>query len=173
MQMLGLVQEGFDEQQVGSSAMAHKRNPILCERVGGLQNVVRGYHLMLELTAGNTWFEGDVSDSSTRRVAWPGIFLATSGLLRTFHDLLSGLKHRKLAVDDELTEHETSLATGTVLSRAILAGVDRVRAHEALRQPYDKWAVALDMPADQVSDWVGGAGSGIAPEQARSVEGVT
>ncbi|HYO39727.1 MAG TPA: adenylosuccinate lyase, partial [Nocardioidaceae bacterium] len=81
---LELVTEGFQEGQVGSSAMPPKMNTRSCERVNGLAVVLRGHLSMVGELAGDQWNEGDVSDSVVRRVALPDAFFACDGLFQTF-----------------------------------------------------------------------------------------
>src|SRR5476649_784753 len=80
----GLLTEGFQKGQVGSSAMPHKVNARNCERVCGLSTVLSGYVAMTAALAGHQWNEGDVSCSVVRRVALPDAFYALDGLLETF-----------------------------------------------------------------------------------------
>src|SRR5699024_11737715 len=86
-----LVTEGFQQGQVGSSAMPHKMNTRSCERINGLAVVLRGYLSMAGELAGDQWNEGDVSDSVVRRVALPYAFFAIDGLLETCFTVLSQL----------------------------------------------------------------------------------
>src|SRR3954452_1269407 len=83
-----LVTEGFQEGQVGSSAMPHKMNTRSCERVNGLAVVLRGYLSMVGELTGDQWNEGDVSCSVVRRVALPDAFFAADGLFETFLTVL-------------------------------------------------------------------------------------
>ncbi len=83
-----LVTEGFQEGQVGSSAMPHKMNMRSCERISGLSHVLQGYLTMVTSLVGDQWNEGDVSCSVVRRVALPDAFLAIDGLLQTFLSVL-------------------------------------------------------------------------------------
>ena len=131
-----LLNEGHATGQVGSSAMPHKVNPRMAERIQGLQHVVRGYAQMIQSTGGNTWNEGDVSDSVVRRVALPGMFLAIDGLLRTFCYLLDHLKIDEGAIAQELFNHSERLASGAVLAGLVRQGVPREQAHTRLRAWY-------------------------------------
>ncbi|HLT16850.1 MAG TPA: adenylosuccinate lyase, partial [Acidimicrobiales bacterium] len=88
---LELVTEGFQEGQVGSSAMPHKMNSRSCERINGLLVVLRGHLSMVGELAGDQWNEGDVSCSVVRRVALPDAFLAADGLFQTFLTVLEDL----------------------------------------------------------------------------------
>ena len=79
----GLLTEGFQEGQVGSSAMPHKANARNCERICGFSTILGGYVTMMGTLAGDQWNEGDVSCSVVRRVALPDSFLAIDGSLET------------------------------------------------------------------------------------------
>lgn len=125
--------ENFDDGQVGSSAMPHKRNPIRSERICGLGMVLQGYATMITSTAGQQWYEGDVSDSVTRRVALPGLFMTADAVLDNTAQLLQGLDLSKDAYEAETTQWQRALRTGDVLSAALLAGADRSDAYRAIQ----------------------------------------
>ena len=132
----GLVDEANTAEQVGSTAMPHKSNPRYAERVCGLYAVVEGFCHMLSASAGHTWLEGDVSDTSTRRVAWPGIFLAADGLFRSLVVSLRRLVLHDGARLRELAEWGPLLTSGRVLvEEAKRHGREvahkRVQAHSA------------------------------------------
>jgi adenylosuccinate lyase len=138
-----LVTEGFQEGQVGSSAMPHKMNTRSCERVNGLAVVLRGYASMVAELAGGQWNEGDVSDSVVRRVALPDAFFAIDGLIETFLTVLDEFGAYPAVVDRELERYLPFLATTKVLVAAVRAGVGRETAHEVIRE--HAVAVALAM----------------------------
>jgi adenylosuccinate lyase len=138
-----LVTEGFAPGQVGSSAMPHKMNTRSSERVNGLAVVVRGYLSMVSELAGDQWNEGDVSDSVVRRVALPGAFLATDGLLETFLSVLDGFGAFPAVIERELDRYLPFLATTKVLMAAVRRGVGREQAHEAIKQHAVAVALAL------------------------------
>jgi adenylosuccinate lyase len=129
-----LVSEGFQEGQVGSSAMPHKMNTRSCERVNGLAIVLRGFASMASELAGGQWNEGDVSDSVVRRVALPGAFFALDGLFETFLTVLDELRAYPAVIARELDRYLPFLATTKVLMAAIKAGVGRETAHEAIKR---------------------------------------
>ncbi len=129
-----LVTEGFRTGQVGSSAMPHKMNTRSAERVNGLAVVVRGYLSMTGELAGDQWNEGDVSCSVGRRVALPGAFLATDGLFETTLTVLDDFGAYPAVVARELDRYLPFLATTTVLTAAVRAGVGREQAHEVIRE---------------------------------------
>jgi adenylosuccinate lyase len=138
-----LATEGFAPGQVGSSAMPHKMNARSCERVNGLAVVLRGYLAMTSELAGTQWNEGDVSCSVVRRVALPGAFLATDGLVETFLSVLEGFGAYPAVIERELDRYLPFLATTKVLMAAVRAGVGREQAHEAIKEHAVAVALAL------------------------------
>ncbi len=129
-----LVTEGFQEGQVGSSAMPHKMNTRSCERVNGLAVVLRGYLSMVGELAGDQWNEGDVSCSVVRRVALPDAFYAADGLFQTFLTVLDEFGAFPAVIQRELDRYLPFLATTKVLMAAVRNGVGRETAHEAIKK---------------------------------------
>lgn len=138
-----LVTEGFQPGQVGSSAMPHKMNTRSCERVNGLQVVLRGYASMAAELAGAQWNEGDVFCSVVRRVALPDAFFAIDGQMETFLTVLAEFGAYPAVIENELARYLPFLATTKVLMAAVRAGVGRETAHEAIKE--HAVAVALAM----------------------------
>ncbi|CAB1023345.1 adenylosuccinate lyase [Corynebacterium diphtheriae] len=137
------VTEGFKEGQVGSSAMPHKMNARSCERVGGLQVILRGYLTMVADLSGQQWNEGDVFCSVIRRVALPDAFFALDGMYETFLTVLSEFGAFPAMIDRELERYLPFLATTRILMAAVRAGVGRETAHEVIKE--NAVAVALNM----------------------------
>ena len=138
-----LVTEGFQPGQVGSSAMPHKMNTRSCERVNGLQVVLRGYASMAAELAGAQWNEGDVFCSVVRRVALPDAFFAIDGLTETFLTVLDEFGAYPAVIERELDRYLPFLATTRILIAAVRAGVGRETAHEVIKE--HAVAVALAM----------------------------
>ncbi|MGV0626516.1 adenylosuccinate lyase [Mycolicibacter minnesotensis] len=138
-----LVTEGFAPGQVGSSAMPHKMNTRSCERVNGLQVVLRGYGSMAAELAGAQWNEGDVFCSVVRRVALPDAFFAVDGQTETFLTVLDEFGAYPAVISRELNRYLPFLATTKVLIAAVRAGVGREAAHEVIKE--HAVAVALAM----------------------------
>ncbi|CAJ1496209.1 adenylosuccinate lyase [[Mycobacterium] burgundiense] len=138
-----LVTEGFAPGQVGSSAMPHKMNTRSCERVNGLQVVLRGYAAMASELAGAQWNEGDVFCSVVRRVALPDAFFAIDGQIETFLTVLDEFGAYPAVVQRELDRYLPFLATTRILMAAVRAGVGRETAHEVIKE--HAVAVALAM----------------------------
>ncbi len=130
----GLLTEGFQEGQVGSSAMPHKMNARNCERIGGFATILGGYVTMTGALAGHQWNEGDVSCSVVRRVALPDAFFALDGLLETYLTVLRQLEVFPSAVAAENARHLPFLATTTILMEAVKHGAGRETAHEAIKE---------------------------------------
>lgn len=137
------VTEGFKEGQVGSSAMPHKMNARSCERVGGMQVILRGYLTMVADLAGQQWNEGDVFCSVIRRVALPDAFFALDGMFETFLTVLDEFGAFPAMIDRELERYLPFLATTRILMAAVRAGVGRETAHEVIKE--NAVAVALNM----------------------------
>jgi adenylosuccinate lyase len=138
-----LVTEGFAAGQVGSSAMPHKMNTRSCERVNGLQVVLRGYASMTAELAGAQWNEGDVFCSVVRRVALPDAFFAIDGMIETFLTVLEEFGAYPAVIQRELDRYLPFLATTKVLIAAVRAGMGREAAHEVIKE--NAVAVALAM----------------------------
>ena len=138
-----LATEGFAPGQVGSSAMPHKMNTRSCERVNGLQVVLRGYASMTAELAGAQWNEGDVFCSVVRRVALPDAFFAIDGQIETFLTVLAEFGAYPAVIQRELDRYLPFLATTKVLIAAVRAGMGREAAHEVIKE--HAVAVALSM----------------------------
>ncbi|KZS76915.1 adenylosuccinate lyase [Mycobacterium kansasii] len=138
-----LVTEGFAAGQVGSSAMPHKMNTRSCERVNGLQVVLRGYASMAAELAGAQWNEGDVFCSVVRRVALPDSFFAIDGQIETFLTVLDEFGAYPRVLQRELDRYLPFLATTKVLIAAVRAGMGRESAHHVIREHAVATALAM------------------------------
>ena len=130
----GLLTEGFQDGQVGSSAMPHKVNARNCERICGFSTILGGYVAMTSGLAGHQWNEGDVSCSVVRRVALPDAFFAIDGLLETFLTVLKQMEVFSAAIASENERNLPFLATTTILMEAVKRGAGRETAHEAIKE---------------------------------------
>lgn len=130
----GLLTEGFQDGQVGSSAMPHKVNARNCERVCGLSTILAGYVTMTANLAGHQWNEGDVSCSVVRRVALPDACFALDGLLETFLTVLRQMEIFPAAIAAENERNLPFLATTTILMEAVKGGAGRETAHAAIKE---------------------------------------
>ncbi|MGD9622555.1 MAG: adenylosuccinate lyase [Mycolicibacterium sp.] len=138
-----LVTEGFAPGQVGSSAMPHKMNTRSCERVNGLQVVLRGYASMTAELAGAQWNEGDVFCSVVRRVALPDAFFALDGQTETFLTVLDEFGAYPAVIQRELDRYLPFLATTRILIAAVRAGLGRETAHEIIKEHAVSVALAM------------------------------
>ena len=123
--------------------MPHKMNTRSCERVNGLQVVLRGYASMAAELAGAQWNEGDVFCSVVRRVALPDAFFAIDGQIETFLTVLDEFGAYPAVIQRELDRYLPFLATTRILIAAVRAGVGRETAHEVIKE--HAVAVALAM----------------------------
>lgn len=130
----GLLTEGFQEGQVGSSSMPHKVNARNCERICGFATILSGYVTMTSGLAGHQWNEGDVSCSVVRRVALPDAFFAIDGLLETYLTVLRQMEVFPAAIAAENERNLPFLATTTILMEAVKHGAGRETAHEAIKE---------------------------------------
>ena len=130
----GLVSEGFNSDQVGSSAMPHKVNARLSERLNGLAVVLKGYALMISEISGNQWNEGDVSCSVVRRVALPDSFYAIDAILDTAINIVINLEIHEDAISAELKANLPFMLSSKVLMLCVKAGIGREEAHKIIKE---------------------------------------
>jgi adenylosuccinate lyase len=130
---LDLATEGFREGQVGSSAMPHKMNTRSCERIAGLQTILRGHLTMAAGLAGEQWNEGDVSCSVVRRVVVPDSFFALDGLFETTFAVLREFGVYPAMLRDELERYLPYLASTAFLVLGVRAGLPREEAHAIVK----------------------------------------
>lgn len=130
----GLISEGFQAGQVGSSAMPGKRNARTSERICGFSAVVQGYSDMISSLVGDQWNEGDVSCSVVRRVALPGAFFALDGQLEAVLVVLNELAVFEDAIAAELAANLPALTATRVLMASVAAGAGREEAHRIISE---------------------------------------
>jgi adenylosuccinate lyase len=133
LQSLGELEEPFEEAQVGSSAMAYKRNPMRCERMAGLARYVMTTALNAPLTAATQWFERTLDDSSNRRLLIPEAFLATDAVLRLYLNVVRGLTVSPGVIARRIQQELPFMATEALLMAGVKAGGDRQLLHERIR----------------------------------------
>jgi adenylosuccinate lyase len=131
---LGEVAEPFEAEQVGSSAMPYKRNPMRSERMTAIARHVLALVPSAGATAAGQWLERTLDDSAARRLFFPDAFLGTDAVLRLLGNVGRGLVVREPVVRRRLAEELPYLATEEVLVLATRAGGDRQRLHEAIRR---------------------------------------
>jgi adenylosuccinate lyase len=128
------VEEPFEKDQIGSSAMPYKRNPMRCERATGLARFVIGLAPVAMATASEQWLERTLDDSSARRLSLPEAFLALDGALDVMVNVLGGLVVNESVITSRLHNELPFVATEDILIAAVRAGVNREKAHEAIRR---------------------------------------
>ena len=129
-----LAGEGFLPGQVGSSAMAHKKKPRICERRNGLHVDRKGDLPMTAALAGDQWNEGAFSCSEVRRVALPDSFFAIDALLETFRVILNQMEINVPVIGREKNHYLPFLLTTTIMMEAVKRGVGRETAHEVIKE---------------------------------------
>ena len=129
------MDEPTESEQVGSSAMAYKRNPMRCERICGLARLVMGLSSVPYTTAAEQWLERTLDDSATRRVSLPEPFLATDGLLGLLINVAGGLEVHEQTIAANLQAELPFMATENLLMAAVKEnGADRQQLHEVIRR---------------------------------------
>jgi adenylosuccinate lyase len=127
------VDEPFSDSQVGSSAMAYKRNPMRSERIASLSRYVITLALNPALTAGGQWFERTLDDSANRRLSIAEAFLGTDAVLSLYINVIDGLTVYPKMIEKRLAEELPFMATENILMRCVGKGGDRQILHEAIR----------------------------------------
>ena len=128
------LDEPFEEQQIGSSAMAYKRNPMRCERICSLSRYLMADVANASMTASAQWLERTLDDSANRRISLPEGFLCADAVLRLVQNVTSGLRVNEKVIDRTLREYLPFLATENLLMEAVKRGGDRQKLHERIRQ---------------------------------------
>jgi adenylosuccinate lyase len=129
-----LVSEGFASNQVGSSAMPHKRNARTAERVNSLLIVMRGLCGMAIELSGNQWNEGDVSCSAARRVMIPDSFFVVDGVLNSIVYLLKNIQVNETVINSEIERELPKLVSSKILMHSVSNGVGREFAHKKIKE---------------------------------------
>jgi adenylosuccinate lyase len=127
------IEEPFEEKQIGSSAMAYKRNPMRCERITALSRYVIVNGLNPYITASNQWFERTLDDSANRRIVIPECFLAVDSILNIYMNVSRGLVVNSKVIEKHIFEELPFMATENILMEAVKRGGDRQELHEVIR----------------------------------------
>lgn len=133
LQHLKEVEEPFEKNQIGSSAMAYKRNPMRSERIAALANYVMSDAMNPALTAATQWFERTLDDSANKRISMSEGFLAIDGILELYLNVASGLVVYPKVIEARLMSELPFMATENILMDAVKAGGDRQELHEKIR----------------------------------------
>ena len=134
LQAFGEIEEPFEREQIGSSAMAYKRNPMRSERIASLARFVASLEPNANQTHSVQFFERTLDDSANRRLSIPESFLATDAILGLMENVASGLEVHPARIRRRLLDELPFMATEELIVRAVRAGGDRQDAHERIRK---------------------------------------
>ncbi|MHB1094554.1 MAG: adenylosuccinate lyase [Gemmatimonadaceae bacterium] len=133
LQAFGEIEEPFEKEQIGSSAMAYKRNPMRSERINSLSRFVLSLTPNANQTHSVQYFERTLDDSANRRLSLPEAFLATDALLILMENIARGLEVHPARIRRRLADELPFMATEELIVRAVRAGADRQAVHEVIR----------------------------------------
>ena len=134
LQNLKEVEEPFEKNQIGSSAMAYKRNPMRSERIGALAKFVMSVSSGSSMVASTQWFERTLDDSANKRLTIPQAFLAVDAILLIWNNIMSGLVVYENRIHKHIMEELPFMATEYIIMEEVKAGGDRQEIHETIRQ---------------------------------------
>lgn len=134
LQHLKEVEEPFEKTQIGSSAMAYKRNPMRSERIASLSRYVMVDALNPAITSATQWFERTLDDSANKRLSVPEAFLAIDGILDLYLNVVDGLVVYPKVIEKHLMAELPFMATENIMMDAVKAGGDRQELHERIRE---------------------------------------
>ena len=134
LQHLKEVEGPFEKNQIGSSAMAYKRNPMRSERIASLANYVMADMMNPMLVASTQWFERTLDDSANNRLSIPEGFLAVDGILDLYLNVVDGLVVYPKVIEKRLMSELPFMATENIMMDAVKAGGDRQELHERIRE---------------------------------------
>ena len=134
LQHLKEVEEPFEESQIGSSAMAYKRNPMRSERIASLSRYVMVDALNPAITSATQWFERTLDDSANKRLSIPEGFLAIDGILDLCLNVVDGLVVYPKVIEKHMMAELPFMATENIMMDAVKAGGDRQELHERIRE---------------------------------------
>lgn len=133
LQHLKEVEEPFEKNQIGSSAMAYKRNPMRCERMASLADYVISDAMNPMLVSSTQWFERTLDDSANKRLSIPEGFLAIDGILDLYLNVVDGLVVYPKVIEKHMMAELPFMATENIMMDAVKAGGDRQELHERIR----------------------------------------
>ena len=134
LQHLKEVEEPFEKSQIGSSAMAYKRNPMRSERIASLADYVISDAMNPMLVASTQWFERTLDDSANKRISIPEGFLAVDGILDLYLNIVDGMVVYEKVIHKHLMAELPFMATENIMMDAVKEGGDRQELHEKIRQ---------------------------------------
>lgn len=128
------LEEPFEKAQIGSSAMAYKRNPMRCERICSLSRYIMADSLNAPMTASAQWLERTLDDSANRRISMPEGFLCTDAVLRLCINVTEKLHVNEKIVEKAVYDYLPFIATENIMMEAVKRGGDRQKIHEIIRR---------------------------------------
>lgn len=133
LQNLKEVEEPFEKNQIGSSAMAYKRNPMRSERIGALAKYVMSLTTSSAMVASTQWFERTLDDSANKRLTIPQSFLAVDAILLIWNNIMNGIVVYPNRINKHIEEELPFMATEYIIMEEVKAGGDRQEIHEVIR----------------------------------------
>ena len=133
LQNLKEVEEPFEKNQIGSSAMAYKRNPMRSERIGALAKFVMSLTTSSAMVASTQWFERTLDDSANKRLTIPQAFLAVDAILLIWNNIMNGIVVYPNRINKHIQEELPFMATEYIIMEEVKAGGDRQEIHEVIR----------------------------------------
>lgn len=127
------IEEPFEKSQIGSSAMAYKRNPMRCERMGALARYLISLPINASITASTQWFERTLDDSANRRIILAEAFLSCDAVLKLYNNVAENLVVYPKQIQKHIEEELPFMATETILMECVKRGGDRQELHEKIR----------------------------------------
>lgn len=134
LQHLKEIEEPFEKNQIGSSAMAYKRNPMRSERIASLANYVMADAMNPAITAATQWFERTLDDSANKRISVPEAFLAVDGILDLYLNIVDGMVVYDKVIYQHFMKEIPFMATENIMMDAVKAGGNRQELHEKIRR---------------------------------------
>lgn len=134
LQSLKEIEEPFEKNQIGSSAMAYKRNPMRSERIASLAKFVISLATSPAMVASTQWFERTLDDSANKRLSIPQAFLAVDAILLIWNNILDGLVVYPKMIEKHINEELPFMATEYIIMEGVKNGGDRQELHEIIRQ---------------------------------------
>lgn len=128
------IEEPFEKNQIGSSAMAYKRNPMRCERICSLARYLMADAANAAMTASSQWMERTLDDSANRRISMPEGFLCADAILRLAQNVTDGLIVNEKVIEKNVMEYLPFIATENLMMEAVKRGGDRQEIHETIRK---------------------------------------
>jgi len=172
LQHLKEIEEPFEKGQIGSSAMAYKRNPMRSERISSLARYVIVDALNPAITAANQWFERTLDDSANKRISVPEAFLAVDAILNIYMNVADGLVVYPKVINQRIMSELPFMATENIMMDAVKRGGDRQELHEQIRVHSIAAAKVVKeegLPNDLISRIVGDSTFGMTEEEINKI----